>query len=224
MTSILIVEDNDRLRTMMSMALRHAGYAVVEAADGQEALQRLEAGAVDLAIVDLMMPVLDGYALTEALRGAGSDLPILVITAREALEDKRRGFTLGVDDYMVKPVDMEEVLMRVQALLRRSNIVHSRILHAGETTLHEESMTTVSGDTVMVLPHKEFFLLQKLLSYPGRIFTRQTLMDDIWGYDSESDPRTVDVHVKRLREKYWGCSDFEIETVRGLGYRAVLKA
>ena len=224
MTTILIVEDNARLRRMMAMSLSHAGYHVLEAANGVEALDVLERTALSLMIVDLMMPTMDGFTLIEELRGANHNLPVLVITAREALEDKRRGFKTGADDYLVKPVDMEEVLLRVEALLRRSHIAQSHMLKVGATTLDEDSLTTITSGKIIVLPQKEFYLLQKLLSYPGKIFTRQALMDEIWGYDSNSDPRTVDVHIKRLREKYHRNRDFDIETVRGLGYRAVIHA
>lgn len=223
MTSILVVEDNDRLRRLMAVHLTHAGYTVLEAADGQAALEALERAPVSMIIADIMMPVMDGYALIDALRGANNTLPILVVTAKETLEDKRKGYRTGADDYMVKPIDMEEMLLHVEALLRRSLIAQSHLLRVGETTLNEESLTTVRGDSVTVLPQKEFFLLQTLLSYPGKVFTRQALMDQVWGYDTESDPRTVDVHVRRLREKYEDNADFTIETVRGLGYRAVIQ-
>lgn len=224
MTTILIVEDNARLRRMMAMSLSHAGYHVLEAANGVEALDVLEQTSLSLMIVDLMMPTMDGFTLIEELRGSNHNLPVLIITAREALEDKRRGFKTGADDYLVKPVDMEEVLLRVEALLRRSHIAQSHMLKVGNTTLDEDSLTTITAGKIIVLPQKEFYLLQKLLSYPGKIFTRQALMDEIWGYDSNSDPRTVDVHIKRLREKYLRNKDFDIETVRGLGYRAVIRA
>lgn len=222
MTTVLVVEDNDRLRRLMAAALGGAGYAVVEAENGQAALDVLERQAVSLVIADIMMPVMDGLALVEALRGARSTVPVLITTARETLDDKRRGFESGADDYMVKPIVMEEMLLRVQALLRRAQIAQSHLLTVGETTLDEDSLTTVRGQRATVLPLKEFFLLQLLLSYPGKIFTRQALMDAVWGYESDSDPRTVDVHIKRLREKHADNPDFAIETVRGLGYRAVV--
>lgn len=221
MTSLLIAEDNVRLRNLMTVTLKHAGYTVHEAENGQEALDILEQRAIDLMIADIMMPVMDGFTLIEALRSAKNTMPVLIITAKEALEDKRRGFGLGADDYMVKPIDMEELLIRVEALLRRAMISRSHTLVVGGTTLDEESLTVIRDKRIVVLPQKEFFLLQKLLAYPGKVFTRQALMDEIWGYDNDSDPRTVDVHIRRLREKFQDNEDFAIETVRGLGYRAV---
>lgn len=221
MTSILVVEDNDRLRNLVAVSLSQAGYAVLQADNGEKALQVLQERPAALIIADIMMPVMDGLTLIESLREAGSAVPVLVITAGETLDDKRRGFRVGADDYMVKPIDMEEMLLRVEALLRRAMISQSHTLRVGETTLNEDSLTVVRGGAVAVLPQKEFFLLQKLLAYPGKIFTRQALMDDIWGYDTDSDPRTIDVHIRRLREKFDGNGDFVIETVRGLGYRAV---
>lgn len=221
MTSVLIVEDNARLRRMVVMNLVRSGYDVLEAENGEEALDVLDEKHVELIIADIMMPELDGITLTEMIRDANNTVPILIITAKDAIEDKRRCFKLGADDYMVKPVEAEELLLRVEALLRRAQIVQNHILTIGETTLDQDSLTTRRGSKITVLPQKEFFLLQKLLSYPGKIFTRQSLMDEIWGYESNSDPRTVDVHIKRLREKFWDCEDFQIDTVRGLGYRAV---
>lgn len=223
MTTILLAEDNDRLRALMAVNLKRAGHAVLEAANGQEALDALDRATVSMIIADIMMPVMDGFALIEALRDAQYEIPVLIITAKEALEDKRKGFSIGADDYMVKPIDMEEMLLRVDALLRRARIAQTHALTVGRTTLNEDSLTTLRDGTVTLLPQKEFYLLQTLLAYPGRIFTRQALMDAIWGYDSDSDPRTVDVHIRRLREKYEGCEDFSLETVRGLGYRAVIK-
>lgn len=223
MTTILLVEDNERLRRLMTITLRQAGYTVLEAGDGEEALSVLEGTAVSLVIADIMMPVMDGFSLIEALRGANNPVPILVITARETMDDKRRGFGLGADDYLVKPLDMEEMLLHVRALLRRAMIVQNHTLTVGGTTLDEDSLTVSYGGAITVLPQKEFFLLQMLLSYPAKVFTRQALMDEIWGYDNESDPRTVDVHIRRLREKFESSVDFAIETVRGLGYRAVVK-
>lgn len=223
MTSILLVEDNERLRELMAVNLHHARYTVLEADHGAKALEVLEARPVSLIIADILMPVMDGFALIETLRSVKITVPILVITAKESIEDKRKGFGLGADDYMVKPVDMEEMIIRVEALLRRARIAQSHTLTVGSTTLSEDSLTTLCDGDITVLPQKEFFLLQTLLSYPGKIFTRHSLMDEIWGYDNDSDPRTVDVHIRRLREKYDASDDFAIETVRGLGYRAVIK-
>lgn len=223
MTSILIVEDNERIRELMTVSLRHAGYTVLEADHGEDALAAMETRPVSLIIADILMPVMDGYTFIETLRSVKISTPILVITAKESIEDKRKGFELGADDYMVKPFDMDELILRVEALLRRCMIAQSHTLNVGQTTLNEASLTTLCCGNVMVLPQKEFYLLQTLLSYPGKIFTRQCLMDEIWGYDNDSDPRTVDVHIRRLREKYEASKDFAIETIRGLGYRAVVK-
>jgi len=223
MINILIVEDNEQLRKLMSIHLRRAGYSAFEAGNGVEALKVLEDVSIHLIIADIMMPKMDGYELTGELRSAKITIPVLMVTAKETLEDKRKGFKTGVDDYMVKPVDFEEMLLRVEALLRRSNLSSEHILTVGATSLDSDALMVNSGGQSISLPQKEFYLLQLLLSYPKKIFTRQTLMDEIWGYDSETDPRTVDVHIKRLREKFLHSEDFEIETVRGLGYKAVIK-
>lgn len=223
MTSVLLVEDNERMRGLMAVTLRRSGYTVLEANHGEEALDVMEDRPVSLIIADLLMPVMDGFTLIETLRSVKIVTPILVITAKESIDDKQKGFDLGADDYLVKPFDMNEMLMRVGALLRRAKIADSHILTIGDTTLNQDSLTTLCGKNVIVLPHKEFFLLQRLLSYPGKIFTRQSLMDEVWGYDNNSDPRTVDVHIRRLREKYEDNPDFAIETIRGLGYRAVVR-
>ena len=167
------------------------------------------------------MPRMDGFELTDTLRQSGCNIPILMVTAKQSPVDKRKGFIIGTDDYMTKPVDEEEMVLRVGALLRRSRIVNEKKLTVGTTTLYYDSFTVVTGDTTNEHPQKEFLLLFKLLSYPGKIFTRRQLMDEIWDMDSESDERTVDVHVSRLRDKYRSCPDFEIVTVRGLGYKAV---
>lgn len=224
MTNILIVEDNSSLRELMRIHLTRAGYAVYEAADGNEALTVLDKTAIHLMVVDIMMPKMDGYELTGELRSAKLRIPVIIVTAKETLEDKRTGFKLGADDYMVKPIDMEELLLRIEALLRRSNISGNHLMTVGDMLLNQESLAVTSGDKITVLPQKEFYLLQMLLSYPNKIFTRQTLMDEIWGYDSDTDSRTVDVHIKRLRERFSGNDSFSIETVRGLGYKAVSKA
>ena len=222
MVRILVAEDNDGLRRLLGIHLRRAGYEVTEASDGAEALAALEREPVDLLIADVMMPGVDGFQLTESLRSSGYTLPVIIVTAKEALEDKRTGFRSGADDYMVKPINIEELLLRVRALLRRCRIAGESLLTVGETTLDESSLSVSRGNTTIMLRQKEFQLLHKLLSYPGKIFTRQSLMDDIWGYDSETDPRTVDVHIKRLREKLLPFPDFELQTVRGLGYKAVI--
>lgn len=223
MLNILIVEDNKKLRQLMCIHLSRAGYKVFEAGDGVEALNVLEEVAIHLIVADIMMPKMDGYELTGELKSAKITIPVLMVTAKETLEDKRKGFKTGADDYMVKPIDMEEMLLRIEALLRRSNLSGRHILSVGASILNSESLMVTCGENSMALPQKEFQILHMLLSYPNKIFTRNILMDEIWGYGSETDPRTVDVHIKRLREKISDSPDFEIETVRGLGYRGVIK-
>jgi len=224
MFKIMVVEDDNNARKLMETVLRQHGYDPIGARDGIDALEKMESHHVDLIVLDIMMPRMDGYEFTRTLRESGSEIPILMVTAKEGLQDKRMGFIIGTDDYMVKPVDEEEMLLRITALLRRSRIAADRRLQIGKTELNFNSMTvTVDGMGGDSLPKKEFLLLFKLLSNPGHIFTRRQLMDEIWDMDSESDERTVDVHVNRLRDRFRGNSDFEIATVRGLGYKAVLK-
>ncbi len=222
MIHILVVEDNEQLRKLMRIHLERVGYNVYESGNGMEALDVLENVAIHLIIADIMMPKMDGYELTGELRSAKITIPVLMVTAKETLEDKRKGFKTGADDYMVKPIDFEEMLLRVEALLRRSNLSGEHILAVGSTILDSDALTVSTDGQSVTLPQKEFFLLHMLLSYPKKIFTRQALMDEIWGFESETDPRTVDVHIKRLREKFAKSEDFEIETVRGLGYKAVI--
>ncbi len=227
MANILVVEDNLDLAELMAIHLRRAGYTPLLADSAAAALAALERGPVHLIIADVMLPGADGFSLVRELREAGDETPVLMATARETLDDKRQGFHAGADDYMVKPIDFEEMLLRVEALLRRDRIKHANVLHVRESILNGDSLCvtfrTAEGMRQFCLPQKEFFVLFLLLSNPGRIFTRQTLMDEVWGYDSESDPRTVDVHIKRLREKFAAALDFEIVTVRGLGYKAVIR-
>lgn len=221
MINILIVEDNDKLRQLIGTVLTKHGYNPVMAEDGQAALELLDSQYIDLIVSDIMMPNVDGYELTERLREAGYNTPVLMVTAKESFKDKQRGYLAGTDDYMVKPIDVNEMILRIGALLRRAQIANERKLVIGELVLDSDSITVYSGDQSLVLPQKEFFLLYKLLSYPNKIFTRQQLMDEIWGMDSETDARTVDVHINRLRERFKDSPEFEIVTVRGLGYKAV---
>lgn len=221
MFKILIVEDDANTRRLMGAILKANGYQPLMAEDGEQALEVLDHEQVDLLIVDIMMPNLDGYQLTEQLRAAGSTLPILMVTARQSTPDKRQGFLVGTDDYMVKPVDEEEMLLRIKALLRRARIVNEHKLVLGDLVLDYDALTVGRGDKRQTLPQKEFYLLYKLLSYPDVIFTRIQLMDEIWGMDSETDERTVNVHINRLRDRFTGYPEFEIVTVRGLGYKAV---
>lgn len=223
MVNILVVEDDSKLRQLFCTVLSKHGYRALSAEDGEAALALLDKEVIDLIISDIMMPRLDGYELTKTLREANMNLPILMVTAKESYDDKERGFLVGTDDYMVKPIDVNEMLLRVNALLRRAKIVHDRQIVCGETTLDYDTLTVTSQGESIVLPQKEFYLLYKLLSYPNKIFTKQQLMDEIWGMESESDEHTIVVHINRLRERFKNCSDFEINTVRGLGYKAVRK-
>ena len=223
MFNIMIVEDDANQRKLMAAVLEQYGYNVLQATDGVDALDVLDKKHVDLIILDIMMPRMDGFEFTETLRQSGCNLPILMVTAKQSPVDKRKGFIIGTDDYMTKPVDEEEMVLRVGALLRRSRIVSEKKLTVGSTTLYYDSLSVVCGNEEYEHPQKEFLLLFKLLSYPGKIFTRRQLMDEIWDMESESDERTVDVHISRLRDKYRSCPDFEIVTVRGLGYKAVYK-
>lgn len=217
----MVVEDDTELRDLFCAVLTERGYQTLPATDGMEALDILEHSYVDLIISDIMMPKLDGFTLTEQLRNANYDMPILIITALDGLEDKRRGFRAGTDDYMVKPIDVNEMVWRVEALLRRSQIYSERRITIGSTVLDCDSLTVSFGGTDTSLPQKEFLLLFRLLSSMNRIFTRRQLMDELWGLDSEADPHTLEVHISRLRERFRDNPDFEIVTVRGLGYKAV---
>ena len=222
MFQILVVEDDKNTRKLMEAVLTRYGYECVLACDGVEALEVLDHKHIDLIVLDVMMPRMDGYEFTNTLRMAGNNIPILMVTARETQNDKKRGFIIGADDYMVKPVDEEEMILRIAALLRRSKIAGERKLTVGEVTLFYDSFSVQTPEGMMELPQKEFLLLFKLLSYPNKIFTRRQLMDEIWDMDSESDERTVDVHVSRVRDRFRNYNDFEIVTVRGLGYKAVI--
>lgn len=220
MFTVMVVEDDLPLQRMMCAFLGMNGYQTVPAANGEKAMEAIERVLPDLVIADVMMPVMDGWELTRELRAAYPMLPIMLVTARDTLEDKRAGFTSGADDYLTKPVDLDELLLHVKALLRRSQVMTSHRLTIGATTLDYNALTVSRENTVLTLPKKEFYLLFKLLSSPMQIFTRRQLMDEIWGMDAQSDERTVDVHVKRLREKCEIFPDFAIVTVRGLGYKA----
>lgn len=221
MFNILAVEDDFNTRKLMEAVLLEERYNAILASNAQEALDILESQHIDLMITDIMMPGMDGYTLTEQLREAGYDFPILMVTAKETIKDKRRGFIVGTDDYMVKPVDDEELILRIKALLRRAKIVNERKINIGKVTLNYDSLTVSRETERVTLPQKEFMLLYKLLSYPDVIFTRMQLMDEIWGYDSQTDEHTVSVHIGRLREKFDSWPEFDIVTVRGLGYKAV---
>jgi DNA-binding response OmpR family regulator len=223
MLNILVVEDDKNLRKLMTAVLLKNNYNVLTAEDGIKALDIMESSHVDLLISDIMMPNMDGYELTGLIRDANYTLPILMITAKETLDDKKKGFSVGTDDYMVKPIDMDEMILRVAALLRRSRIMNENRLEINGVVLDYNALTVTRNGESILLPKKEFYLLFKLLSYPKQIFTRSQLMDEIWGMDSEADERTVDVHIKRLREKFADFPEFDIVTVRGLGYKAEKK-
>lgn len=205
----------------LQAVLERANYTVLSAQNGEEALSVMASSHVDLIVLDIMMPKMDGYELTETLRENGDNLPILMISAKQLPADKHRGFAAGTDDYMTKPIDDEEMLFRIKALLRRAKIANEHKIEIGEVVLDYDSFTVFRGDEVQELPQKEFLLLYKLLSYPGKIFTRIQLMDEIWGADSNTGWETVTVHIGRLRKRFEGWQEFSIESVRGLGYKAV---
>lgn len=219
MHKILIVEDDQELRQLFGHVLIKNGYTVKGVSNGREALDILDADYYDLMISDIMMPQMDGFELVRSLRDAGNTMPVLMITAREAFDDMRTGFQSGTDDYMVKPVNVNEMVLRVGALLRRAQMINERRQVLGNTVMECDSLTVTTESGSMVLPQKEFMLLYKMASFPGRIFTRQQLMDEIWGYDTDSDTHTVDVHIGRLRDRFKDSTDFKIVTMRGVGYK-----
>ena len=221
MLKILIAEDDRELCQLFQHVLIKNGYSVRGVSNGKEALAALDREYFDLLISDIMMPEMDGYELVRSLRDANYTLPVLMITAKDAFDDMRQGFQMGSDDYMVKPVNVNEMVLRVGALLRRAQMINDRRQTIGSTVMECDSLTVTVGSESQILPQKEFMLLYKMASFPGRIFTRQQLMDDIWGYDSASDTHTVDVHIGRLRERFRENPDFKIVTMRGVGYKVV---
>ena len=221
MLKIMIVDDNENTRKLTSTVLNRNGYDTVCACDGEEGLEIMDKVHVDLIILDVMMPKMNGFEFTRTLRDCGWETPILMVTAKESHLDKKEGFLAGTDDYMVKPVDEEEMLLRIAALLRRSKIASERKIAIGSTILNHDSLTVTTPEGTTELPQKEFMLLFQLLSYKDKIFTRRQLMDEIWDMDSDTDERTVDVHINRLRDKFKNNPDFSIVTIRGLGYKAV---
>lgn len=223
MFRILVVDDDKNTRLLLRAVLEAENYTVITAENGEDALAVMDREHVDLVVLDIMMPKMDGYEFTKALRSVNNDLPILMVSAKQLPEDKHKGFIVGTDDYMTKPIDEEEMLLRIKALLRRAQIVSERRIVVGDVVLDYDSMTVTKDGKAQVLPQKEFLLLYKLLSYPGKIFTRIQLMDEIWGADSDTGWETVTVHVGRLRRRFEGWDEFEIESVRGLGYRAIRK-
>ena len=223
MFHILVVDDDKNTRLFLTALLEDAGYTVTTAVNGEDALQKMDRAHVDLVVLDIMMPQMDGYEFTRLIRESDSNLPILMVSAKQLPADKHKGFAVGTDDYITKPIDDEEMLYRIKALLRRAKIATERRITVGQVVLDYDSMTVVRGEICQELPQKEFLLLYKLLSYPGKIFTRIQLMDEIWGADSETGWETVTVHIGRLRRRFEGWEEFQIESVRGLGYRAVKK-
>lgn len=224
MATILIVDDDRKICRLEDIYLRSEGFDTLVARDGFEALSIIGQKRVDLIVADILMPNLDGQGLLRALREHYIATPVLMMTSKSAFEDKKRLFECGADDYMVKPVDLEELVLRIRAILRRYNISNARQLRIGDTILDYSRLEVRAPGGTLTLPQKEFYLLFLLLSYPGRIFTRQELMDELWGTDTNTSPRTVDVHINRLRSRFAGREDFEISTIRGLGYKGVIKA
>lgn len=221
MFQILVAEDDRNTRRLLQAVLENDGYQVVTAEDGESALEVMDRQHVDLVVLDVMMPKMDGYEFTKTLRACNNNLPILMVSAKQLPTDKKQGFLVGTDDYMTKPIDEEEMLLRIKALLRRARIVSERRIVVGDVVLDYDALSVRRGDQVQVLPQKEFLLLYKLLSYPGKIFTRIQLMDEIWGADSDTGWETVTVHVGRLRKRFQDWPEFDIVSVRGLGYKAV---
>lgn len=223
MFKILVVEDDKHTRMLLKAVLESAGYTIVTANNGEDALEQMEREHIDLVVLDIMMPKMDGYEFTKVLRENDNNLPILMVSAKQLPADKHKGFLVGTDDYITKPIDEDEMLLRIKALLRRARIVNEQKIVIGDVTLDYNAMTVSRAGESQELPQKEFMLLYKLLSYPGQIFTRIQLMDEIWGVDSDTGWETVTVHIGRLRKRFEGWPEFEIESVRGLGYKAVKK-
>ena len=221
MLKILIAEDDRELRQLFSHVLMKNGYTVKGVSNGKEALDAMDNDYYDLIISDIMMPVMDGYELVRELRDSSNTTPVMMITAKDAFDDMRMGFLSGTDDYMIKPINVNEMVLRVGALLRRAQMIHERRQVIGSTVLECDSLSVITESESVVLPQKEFMLLYKMVSFPGRIFTRQQLMDEIWGYGNESDSHTVDVHIGRLRDRFRDNKDFKIVTMRGVGYKVV---
>lgn len=223
MFQILVADDDKNTRLLLKAVLEAENYSVVTAENGEEALEAMDRHHIDLVVLDVMMPKMDGYEFTKTLRQSNNNLPILMVSAKQLPADKKKGFLVGTDDYMTKPIDEEELLLRIKALLRRAKIASEHKIEVGDVVLDYDSLTVSRPGEVQELPQKEFLLLYKLLSYPGKIFTRIQLMDEIWGADSETGWETVTVHIGRLRKRFETWKEFEIVSVRGLGYKAVRK-
>jgi len=223
MFSILVVEDDEILNKMICAKLKQEQYKVLTAFDGEEAVNIMENEHIDLIISDIMMPNMDGYELTKELRSVNYNMPILMVTAKNQIDDMENGFLVGADDYMIKPINLKEMIIRVKALLRRAQIVNEKKLSFKNTVLDYEALTVMTDGEQYEMPPKQFYLLFKLLSYPNKIFTRLDLLDEIWGMEKDTDERNVDAHIKKIRKKFENNQDFEIITVRGLGYKAKFK-
>ena len=223
MFQILVVDDDQNTRLLLKAVLQAENYSVHTAENGEEALEVMDREHIDLVVLDIMMPKMDGYEFTKLLRESDNNLPILMVSAKQLPADKQKGFLVGTDDYMTKPIDETEMLLRIKALLRRARIANEHRIVIGDVVLDYDSLTVSKNGEKQELPQKEFMLLYKLLSYPGKIFTRIQLMDEIWGADSDTGWETVTVHIGRLRKRFEGWEEFEIVSVRGLGYKAVKK-
>ncbi len=223
MFNILVVDDDKNIRRLLKAVLEADNYNVSTASDGEEALDVIDREHIDLVVLDVMMPNMDGYEFTETVRETNDNLPILMVSAKQQPADKKAGFLAGTDDYITKPIDEEELLLRIKALLRRAKIANERKLMIGDVELDYDSLTVTGHGETVELPQKEFMLLYKLLSYPGKIFTRIQIMDEIWGSESETGWETVTVHIAKLRKRFENWNEFEIQSVRGLGYKAVKK-
>ena len=223
MFHILVVEDDQALNKLICRVLNKNGYETSAAFDGEQALEMLDQTYIDLIVTDLMMPRMDGFEFAETVRRVNRTIPILFMSAKDDLPSKQRGFQLGIDDYMVKPIDVNELLLRVEALLRRAKIIYEKKLEFDHVCLDYINLTVTIDEKSQILPQKEFQLLYKLLSFPNHTFTRQQIMDELWGYDSETDIRTVDVHINRLRDRFRDIPYFQIQTVRGLGYKGIIE-
>ena len=223
MVRILVVDDNKSIREEFKEILEREKYIVFLAENGEEALKLMDKEIIDLVVLDVVMPKLDGYEFTRLLREAGNFIPILMVSARNEKKDKKEGFLSGADDYITKPIDEEEMLLRIKALLRRTGIAAERKIIIGEVVIDYDSFSVSRKEEYYELPKKEFLLLYKLLSYPGRVFTRIQLMDEIWGAESETGWETVTVHVRRLRKRFKEWPEFEIVAVKGVGYKAIRK-
>lgn len=221
MANVLIVEDDDNVRLLLEMRLR-PHYTITAVEDADKAFKALEGGNIDLIITDIMMPGTDGYSMVETLRSRGNDIPVIMLTAKDSFADKGKGFAVGCDDYMTKPVNFEELIWRINALMRRYKISYEQKIIIGSIVIDAASFTVTKGDVVEELPTKEFQLLFLLLSYPGKIFSKENILDSVWGYASESDESTVRTHINRLRKRFESWTEFEICTIRGVGYKAVI--